>query len=158
MIDDAENRVAMDIAVYGGSFNPPHLGHREAVITALDALRPDLLLVDAVHIPDVNIRQVSIIKGDARSQSIAAASIIKSVRFMYIPSFAAEESLFPEKLSLEFAVRRGFFVVIFGDKPGSRRACGNSSDTGAPSDAEAARRRSGRRSGCCSSDCAGGSG
>ena len=38
----------MDIAVYGGSFNPPHLGHREVVITALEALKPDLLLV----IPD----------------------------------------------------------------------------------------------------------
>ena len=51
MIDDSENRVAMDIAVYGGSFNPPHLGHREAVITALDALRPDLLLIIPDHEP-----------------------------------------------------------------------------------------------------------
>ena len=31
----------MDIAVYGGSFNPPHLGHREAVLTALERLDPD---------------------------------------------------------------------------------------------------------------------
>ena len=42
-------------------------------------VQPDLLLVDAVHIPDVDIRQVSIIKGDAKSVSIAAASIIAKV-------------------------------------------------------------------------------
>lgn len=41
--------------------------------------QPDLLLVDAVHIPDVDIRQVSIIKGDAKSYSIGAASILAKV-------------------------------------------------------------------------------
>ena len=51
MTDDAEDRTCMDIAVYGGSFNPPHLGHREAVITALDALNPDLLLIMPDHEP-----------------------------------------------------------------------------------------------------------
>ena len=40
---------------------------------------PDLLLNDAVTIPDVNIRQVPIIKGDAKSVSIGAASIIAKV-------------------------------------------------------------------------------
>ena len=43
------------------------------------AVRPDLLLNDAVTIPEVNIRQVPIIKGDAKSASIAAASIIAKV-------------------------------------------------------------------------------
>lgn len=51
MTDGAEDRTYMDIAVYGGSFNPPHLGHREAVITALDALNPDLLLIMPDHEP-----------------------------------------------------------------------------------------------------------
>ena len=51
MTDGPENRVTMDIAIYGGSFNPPHLGHREAVITALDALKPDLLLIMPDHEP-----------------------------------------------------------------------------------------------------------
>ena len=53
----------------------------EAMRQAVGSLTasPDLLLVDAVHIPDLTIRQVSIIKGDARSQSIAAASIIAKV-------------------------------------------------------------------------------
>lgn len=40
---------------------------------------PDLLLNDAVKIPQVNIRQVPLIKGDAKSISIAAASIIAKV-------------------------------------------------------------------------------
>lgn len=40
---------------------------------------PDLLLNDAVTIPEVMIRQVPIIKGDAKSISIAAASIIAKV-------------------------------------------------------------------------------
>ena len=41
--------------------------------------RPDLLLNDAVTIPEVDIPQVPIIKGDAKSLSIAAASIIAKV-------------------------------------------------------------------------------
>ena len=40
---------------------------------------PDLLLNDAVTIPQVLIRQVGIVKGDARSVSIAAASIMAKV-------------------------------------------------------------------------------
>lgn len=40
---------------------------------------PDILLNDAVTIPKVDIRQVPIIKGDAKSASIAAASIIAKV-------------------------------------------------------------------------------
>lgn len=42
-------------------------------------LTPDLLLVDAVTIPQVKIKQVGIIKGDAKSVSIAAASILAKV-------------------------------------------------------------------------------
>ena len=40
---------------------------------------PDVLLNDAVKIPGVTIRQVPIIKGDAKSASIAAASIVAKV-------------------------------------------------------------------------------
>ena len=42
-------------------------------------IRPSLLLVDAVRIPGLDIPQVPIIKGDAKSQSIAAASIVAKV-------------------------------------------------------------------------------
>ena len=53
----------------------------EAMRMAIDNLkvRPDLLLNDAVTIPQVDIKQVPIIKGDAKSISIAAASIIAKV-------------------------------------------------------------------------------
>lgn len=42
-------------------------------------VKPDVLLNDAVTIPGVDIKQVPIIKGDAKSVSIAAASIIAKV-------------------------------------------------------------------------------
>ncbi|MCR5295492.1 MAG: ribonuclease HII [Lachnospiraceae bacterium] len=42
-------------------------------------LQPDVLLNDAVKIPGVQIRQIPIVKGDAKSVSIAAASILAKV-------------------------------------------------------------------------------
>lgn len=58
---------------------------RAAINEMSESQKPDLLLVDAVHIPDVDTKQVGIIKGDAKSVSIAAASILAKVtrdRFM----------------------------------------------------------------------------
>ena len=53
----------------------------EAMREAISKLEPapDILLNDAVTIPGVDIRQVPIIKGDAKSISIGAASIIAKV-------------------------------------------------------------------------------
>ena len=53
----------------------------EAMRQAIGMLpvRPDLLLNDAVTIPGVPFQQIPIIKGDAKSISIAAASIIAKV-------------------------------------------------------------------------------
>ena len=53
----------------------------EAMREAISKLsvKPDILLNDAVTIPGVSIRQVPIIKGDAKSISIGAASIIAKV-------------------------------------------------------------------------------
>ena len=64
---------------------------------------PDILLNDAVHIPEVFIEQVSIIKGDARSVSIAAASVIAKVtrdRLM-----AQYDEVFP---GYDFASNKGY--------------------------------------------------
>ncbi len=53
----------------------------EAMRQAIQNLgvKPDVLLNDAVTIPEVDIKQVPIIKGDAKSLSIGAASIIAKV-------------------------------------------------------------------------------
>jgi ribonuclease HII len=40
---------------------------------------PDLLLIDAVELPALPVRQVPIVKGDGKSASIAAASVVAKV-------------------------------------------------------------------------------
>lgn len=41
----------MNVAVYGGSFNPPHLGHRTVAQTAMEQLAPDRLLIMPDRVP-----------------------------------------------------------------------------------------------------------
>ncbi|MDI6801987.1 MAG: ribonuclease HII [Thermodesulfovibrionales bacterium] len=41
--------------------------------------KPDIILIDALQIPSISIKQMPIIKGDAKSASIAAASIVAKV-------------------------------------------------------------------------------
>ena len=57
--------------------NATYEAMREAISKL--AVKPDILLNDAVTIPGVEIRQIPIIKGDAKSISIGAASIIAKV-------------------------------------------------------------------------------
>ena len=77
----------------------------EAMRIAISKLsvKPDLLLNDAVKIPGVELPQVPIIKGDAKSVSIAAASIVAKVtrdRMM-----VQYEELYP---GYEFASNKGY--------------------------------------------------
>ncbi len=77
----------------------------EAMRDAIASLKvcPDVLLNDAVTIPGVSIKQVPIIKGDAKSISIGAASIIAKVtrdRLM-----VQYDSVFPE---YDFAGNKGY--------------------------------------------------
>lgn len=76
------------IAVGVGVVSPARIDEINILQATYEAMRyaiedlttvPDLLLNDAVTIPEVPIKQVGIIKGDARSVSIAAASIIAKV-------------------------------------------------------------------------------
>ena len=41
----------MKIAIYGGSFNPPHLGHVEAALSVCQELRPERFLIIPDNIP-----------------------------------------------------------------------------------------------------------
>jgi len=54
---------------------------KAAMEKAISSLKPqpDILFIDAMELENIKIRQVSIIKGDSRSASIAAASIIAKV-------------------------------------------------------------------------------
>ncbi len=57
--------------------NATYEAMREAIEKC--GIKPDILLNDAVTIPGVSVKQVPIIKGDAKSASIAAASIVAKV-------------------------------------------------------------------------------
>lgn len=77
----------------------------EAMREAISKLsvQPDILLNDAVTIPKVEIKQVPIINGDAKSVSIAAASIVAKVtrdRMM-----VKYDELYPE---YHFAENKGY--------------------------------------------------
>ena len=41
----------MRVLIYGGSFNPPHVGHIRSVRTAADALMPDVTLLIPAAVP-----------------------------------------------------------------------------------------------------------
>ena len=67
------------------------------------SVQPDMLLNDAVTIPEIEIMQIPIIKGDAKSVSIAAASILAKVtrdRLM-----VEYEKVFP---GYDFASNKGY--------------------------------------------------
>lgn len=77
----------------------------EAMREAIGGLsvKPDILLNDAVTIPEVEIRQVPIIKGDAKSISIGAASIYAKVtRDRLMREY---DKVFPE---YDFAGNKGY--------------------------------------------------
>lgn len=76
------------VAVGIGMVSPARIDEINILQATFEAMReaigklepqPDLLLNDAVTIPQVSIRQVPIIKGDAKSISIGAASIVAKV-------------------------------------------------------------------------------
>lgn len=51
----------------------------EAAVGDLSNCTPELLLIDAVKLPSLNIKQASPVKGDSLSASIAAASVVAKV-------------------------------------------------------------------------------
>ena len=81
----------------------------EAMREAISKLSvtPDILLNDAVTIPGVDIKQVPIIKGDAKSISIGAASIVAKVtRDRLMEDY---DKLFPE---YGFASNMGYGTAV----------------------------------------------
>ena len=81
--------------------NATYRAMREAVLQL--SVPPDILLVDAVKIPELDIPQEPIIKGDAKSVSIAAASVLAKVTRDHM--MAALDEKYPE---YGFAKHKGY--------------------------------------------------
>lgn len=77
----------------------------EAMRDAISRLsvKPNVLLNDAVTIPDIDIEQVPIIKGDTKSISIAAASIVAKVTRDHM--MVEYDKIYPE---YDFASNKGY--------------------------------------------------
>lgn len=59
--------------------NATKLAMKRAIIAASKKAEPDILLIDAVQLSDVEIEQESVVKGDEKFASVAAASIVAKV-------------------------------------------------------------------------------
>lgn len=92
-----DNHVIDDINILQATYR--------AMRSAVSQLQPepDLLLVDAVTIPETDIRQVGIVKGDAKSVSIAAASILAKVTRDHL--MVEYDAVYPE---YGFAKHKGY--------------------------------------------------
>ena len=97
----------------------------EAMRQAIAGLKevPDILFNDAVTIPGITIQQIPIIKGDAKSVSIAAASVLAKVTRDHM--MVEYDQLFPE---YGFAKHKGYGTAAhiaaireFGPTPIHRR-------------------------------------
>ncbi len=108
----------MDKAVsYGiGIVSPERIDEINILQATYEAMRsavakldpsPDLLLNDAVRIPELNQRQVPIIKGDAKSLSIASASIIAKVTRDRYMEYVSDK--YPE---YDFASNKGYGTAV----------------------------------------------
>ncbi len=86
LLDGIIRRDALDYAVYAVDNHRIDkinilAAAKEAMLNCVRSLKkePGYILVDAVHIDGTDIRQAGIIRGDSRSVSIAAASILAKV-------------------------------------------------------------------------------
>ncbi len=97
----------MNIAIYGGSFNPPHLGHREAVITALETLNPDRLMIipdnepphkemdDGSPTPEERLELCRLTFGDLEKVEISDMEIERSGKSYTYDTVRELEELYP---------------------------------------------------------------
>lgn len=111
--EELYDKILSKAVAYGvGSIPPQKIDELNILQATFEAMRqainnlsvkPDLLLNDAVTIPGVDIKQIPIVKGDSKSISIAAASIVAKVtrdRLM-----VAYDKIFPE---YDFAGNKGY--------------------------------------------------
>ncbi|MCI8454018.1 MAG: ribonuclease HII [Lachnospiraceae bacterium] len=121
------------VAFHVGLVSPKRIDEINILQATYEAMReavgglsavPNLLLNDAVTIPGLSMKQVNIIKGDAKSVSIAAASILAKVSRDHI--MAEYDVQYPE---YGFAKHKGYGTAAhiaalkqFGPTPIHRRS------------------------------------
>ena len=107
-----ENAVSVGIGIQ----TPEEIDEKNILQATFEAMRqgiskmdikPEILLNDAVTIPDLAIKQVPIIKGDAKSLTIACASIIAKVTRDHM--MVEYDKLYPE---YGFASNKGYGSAV----------------------------------------------
>ncbi|HEX8152425.1 MAG TPA: ribonuclease HII, partial [Thermoanaerobaculia bacterium] len=97
-----------------------------AMLQALDdlALRPDVLLLDAVVLETLEMPQIPLIEGDKRSVSIAAASIVAKVyRDLLMESYDARYPVYGFKHHKGYATEHHQAALrLYGPSPIHRRS------------------------------------
>lgn len=78
----------MKIGIYGGTFNPPHLGHLAAARTAIDALKLDKLLLMPAAIPPHKV-----LPADSPSSEHRLAMVEKMADAMELPGVVEVSNL-----------------------------------------------------------------
>jgi ribonuclease HII len=93
---------------------------KQAMRLAVEALQPlpDFLLIDAVVLDDISIRQQALIKGDQLSISIAAASILAKVT--RDEAMGGYELLYAD---YGFAIHKGYGTRLHQEKLAIQGAC-----------------------------------
>ncbi len=98
----------MKIAIYGGSFNPPHLGHREAAASVIREINPDRLLIIPDRVPphkemeegspspEDRLRLCSLNFGDLNSTEISDLELCRNGKSYTYDTIRELEQMFPE--------------------------------------------------------------
>ena len=108
----------MKTAIYGGSFNPPHLGHASAVCTVLSELAPDRILImpdciaphkamaENTPSPDHRLAMCLLAFGDLPGVEISDLEIRRGGRSYTVDTLEQLTAMYPED---------HFYLVIGSD-------------------------------------------
>ena len=98
----------MITAIFGGSFNPPHLGHRSVVDTVLREISPDRFLIipdyaaphkemaDVTPAPEHRLELCRLAFGDARGVEISDMEILRGGRSYTVDTLTELRKIYPE--------------------------------------------------------------
>lgn len=98
----------MTTAIFGGSFNPPHLGHRSVVDTVLRELSPDRMLIipdyaaphkemaDVTPDPEDRLALCRLAFGDAEGAEVSDMEILRGGRSYTVGTLTELKEIYPD--------------------------------------------------------------